>query len=82
MLLTAKKRLIIHLIGQGFSNDKIAKELLISKPTVVKHLNTLFEETGTKGRAHLVSYAWENNILPIPDFTNRSIKVDGPKQFK
>jgi DNA-binding CsgD family transcriptional regulator len=70
MLLTAKKRLIVHLIGQGLSNDEIAQHTLISKESLKKHITSLLEQTGTKNRSALVNYAWENNILPIPEHLN------------
>lgn len=80
MLLKPKEKEIIDLLRQGLTYKEIGQKLFLSPRTVERITGDLREATDCLNNTHLVNYAWENNI--IPDFTNRSIKVDGPKQFK
>lgn len=76
MLLNNQQKQIIELLRQGLTYEQMSKTLHISKETVKKRISQLLEITGTTNSTHLVNSAWENNIV------NRSIKVDGPNEFK
>ena len=48
---------IIHLVGKGLSNKKIADELGLSVATVRTHLNRVYKKIGSKSRVELALYA-------------------------
>lgn len=52
---THKERAIIELVCDGFSNDEIAVALSIAQQTVKFHMSNIFNKTGARNRAHLVS---------------------------
>lgn len=54
--ITPREREIHRLIMLGYSNKRIALELGISTETVKKHLNNLFQKTGTANRTELSHY--------------------------
>lgn len=68
---------IIELIANGLTNDRIAKNLEISKRTVDNHVSNILKKTNTDNRVELVRWAlnWgkvcldEVNCcsLPLPD---------------
>lgn len=48
---------VLHLIGEGFTNQEIADQLFLSKRTVEGHRQNLIDKTGTKNSASLIKYA-------------------------
>ena len=54
-VLTSREREILALISKGQTNPQIAEKLCISLSTVKSHLQNMFEKTGVKNRAMLVS---------------------------
>ena len=42
--LTAREREILHLVGQGLSNQQIARRLFIALPTVKNHVHNILEK--------------------------------------
>ena len=53
--MTSREREILALISKGQTNPQIAEKLCISLSTVKSHLQNMFEKTGVKNRAMLVS---------------------------
>jgi DNA-binding NarL/FixJ family response regulator len=57
VLLSAREREVVALIGQGYTNPEIAAKLFISGQTVKNHLHHIYKKTGLTNRAELVIYA-------------------------
>ena len=55
--LTSREVRIIHLVGKGLSNKKIADELGLSVATVRTHLNRVYKKVGAESRLELALYA-------------------------
>jgi DNA-binding NarL/FixJ family response regulator len=55
--LTLREVEVVHLVGKGLSNKRIAQELGLSVPTVRTHLNKVYEKTGAASRVALALYA-------------------------
>ncbi len=53
--ITRREREIIELVGQGLSNQDIARNLFISLYTVKKHLANVFLKTGVSNRVQLAA---------------------------
>lgn len=62
--LTPREREITSLVATGLSNDEIAAELFISPATVKTHVNRAMVKTGSRDRAQLVIFAYENGLTP------------------
>lgn len=55
--LTSREVEIIHLVGKGLSNKKIAGELGLSVATIRTHLNKVYGKIGAESRVELALYA-------------------------
>jgi len=60
-VLTNREREIVALIGQGYRNKEIAKELYICEPTVKTHLFRIFQKLNIKNRSELVAISIKEN---------------------
>ena len=60
--LTRQEVRILRLVGQGLSNDEIAKRAHISLSTVRSHLKSLYRKLGLHSRAEAVSYSVHNHL--------------------
>jgi DNA-binding NarL/FixJ family response regulator len=56
--LTPREAEVLRLIAAGKSNREIARALFVSEATVKTHVNRIFAKTGSRDRAHAVSYAY------------------------
>ncbi|GHF11057.1 response regulator transcription factor [Streptomyces griseoluteus] len=61
--LTARESEVLVLIGEGLSNQEIARKLHVSTATVKTHINNLFAKTGLKDRAQAVRYAYAKGMV-------------------
>jgi len=61
--LTERERQILVLVGEGLSNDDIARHLAISRHTVKTHVNRAMTKLGAHDRAQLVVIAYESGLL-------------------
>lgn len=61
--LTAREKEVLHLIGQGLSNNQIGEVLQLSVHTVETHRRNLSGKLGLKG-AELVRYATLQSLQP------------------
>jgi DNA-binding NarL/FixJ family response regulator len=52
--LTNREQQIAFLIGRGFTNKGIARELVLSEGTVKIHAHNIFQKLGVKTRAELI----------------------------
>lgn len=55
--LTEREREVLQLIGRGYRNDQIVKELTISEQTVKNHIRNIFSKIGVTTRVEAVLYA-------------------------
>lgn len=53
---------VLRLVSQGLSNPEIAKQLIISRHTVVRHLANIFSKTGVSSRSEATAFAVRNGI--------------------
>jgi DNA-binding CsgD family transcriptional regulator/pimeloyl-ACP methyl ester carboxylesterase len=61
--LSAREVEVLRLVSEGRSNREIAAELTISVNTVLHHISSIFQKTGTANRAAAVSYAHRRKLL-------------------
>lgn len=54
-VLSDRERQVLDLLVEGYSNPKIAKELVISLNTVKRHLKSIFAKLGVRSRAAAVA---------------------------
>ncbi|MEW2283351.1 response regulator transcription factor [Streptomyces sp. NPDC047841] len=64
--LTARETEVLVLIGEGLTNQEIARRLHVSTATVKTHINNLFAKTGLKDRAQAVRYAYSKGLVRPP----------------
>ena len=62
--LTPREREVATLIAQGRSNGEIARELVLSKRTVEKHVANILAKLELSGRVQLVRWALDNGLTP------------------
>ncbi|MNK74492.1 Oxygen regulatory protein NreC [compost metagenome] len=62
-LLTERERQILKLIAEGFTNQEMAKMLVISVRTVETHRAHLMDKLGMHTRSELVKYALRKGLL-------------------
>lgn len=62
-MLTGRERELVGLVGEGLSNDEIARRLVLSPATVKTHVNRSMMKLGARGRAHLVVFAYEAGLV-------------------
>ncbi|HEX3439225.1 MAG TPA: LuxR C-terminal-related transcriptional regulator [Pseudolabrys sp.] len=61
--LTAREREVLGMIGQGFTNKRIARNLEISPETVKSHVKRIFLKLAVSTRAEAVSRAGTLDLL-------------------
>ena len=52
--LSLRERMIVRLMGDGFSNKRIARQLSIAPETVKSHAKSIFLKLTVQSRAHAV----------------------------
>jgi DNA-binding NarL/FixJ family response regulator len=60
--LTHQERRVLVMVAQGFSNAKIATELVISPRTVETHLYHIFDKLGVSTRTQAAIYALQTDL--------------------
>ena len=65
--LTERERDYLSLVAQGCSNKEIADILIVSKCTVKKTLENIFEKLGARGRTHATVIAIKYRILKVEE---------------
>jgi DNA-binding CsgD family transcriptional regulator len=60
--LTARQRTVLQLVARGWSNDEIARALLVSTGTVRKHLDNAYRQLGVSSRAAAVARAFPDGL--------------------
>jgi DNA-binding NarL/FixJ family response regulator len=62
-LLTPRESEIVKLIAEGYSNKRIAEELVISEKTVGRHRANVLEKLGMHDRVELTRYAIRRGLV-------------------
>jgi DNA-binding NarL/FixJ family response regulator len=61
--LTEREREIVALVGEGLSNDEIARRLVVSPATAKTHVSRSMVKLGVRDRAQLVVLAYESGLV-------------------
>lgn len=65
--LTPREKDILQLVGQGFSNRAIAKELGIAENTVRNRLSTIFDKLHVNNRTQAARYALRKGLASLDE---------------
>jgi LuxR family maltose regulon positive regulatory protein len=63
--LTRREQEVLHLLATGASNQDIAQALVISLPTVKKHVSNLLSKLGATSRVQIIAQAHTRSLFPI-----------------
>jgi len=63
IMLTERELEVLKLIAQGYSNDKIAEQLVISIGTVKGHVSNILSKLHLADRTQAAAYAWKAGIV-------------------
>jgi DNA-binding NarL/FixJ family response regulator len=61
--LTEREREILSLTAEGYTNQKIARELWVTEQTVKFHLSNLYRKLGVGNRTEASRYAYVHNLV-------------------
>jgi DNA-binding NarL/FixJ family response regulator len=61
--LTDREREVLVLVGEGLTNDEIARRWVVSPATVKTHVNRAMTKLGARDRAQLVVLAYETGLV-------------------
>jgi len=61
--LTEREMEVLKLIAKGYSNDKIAEQLVISMGTVKGHVSNILSKLHLVDRTQAAAYAWQAGIV-------------------
>ncbi len=61
--LTEREREVLRLVGQGLSNEEIARALVLSPLTVKTHVSRIMQKLQARDRARLVVIAYETGLV-------------------
>lgn len=64
--ISSRERDVLRLMVAGKSNDEIAKELVISLPTVKSHVGRILSKLRVKSRAEAIVFAIKHDLLGNP----------------
>jgi NarL family two-component system response regulator LiaR len=65
--LSEREKEVLALVVLGLSNEKIAKRLVISLPTVKHHVSSCIAKLGATNRAHVAALAVRYRLVPAPE---------------
>ena len=63
-VLTPREQEILGLVGEGLSNQKIAKQLWVTEQTVKFHLSNIYRKLGVANRTEASRWAHRRGLLP------------------
>jgi DNA-binding NarL/FixJ family response regulator len=62
--LTGRELSILAALGQGLSNDAIAKEFWITRETVKSHVRNIYRKLEVSNRTEAAHYAYQHGLVP------------------
>jgi DNA-binding NarL/FixJ family response regulator len=65
--LTARQVDVLRLLGQGYTNAQIARQLVVSVRTVDSHVAAVLDKLGVRDRRHAAEQAAELGVLDAQD---------------
>lgn len=68
--LTTREKEVVYLVSQGFSNQQIAKAMVLSEKTVKNHISHILRKLELKDRTQVAILAWKTGLAE-----------SGPDQF-
>ncbi len=63
--LTAREVEVLQLLAEGKTNKEIAAALVVSIPTVQRHIANIYGKIGARGRADATAYAISRGLTPM-----------------
>lgn len=66
--MTGRELEMVRLTILGLTNGEMGKRVFLSEDTIKTHLRKVFKKTGAKNRAHLVTIAWQRQLVPREAF--------------
>ncbi|MFJ6792995.1 aroma-sacti cluster domain-containing protein [Streptomyces sp. NPDC091268] len=63
--LSSRGVVLLALVAQGHTTDRVARALRLSRHTVGEEISVLLDRFNCKNRAELVAYCYVHRILPI-----------------
>ena len=64
--LTAREVEVLRLVASGQSNKAIAQALVVSVPTVERHVANIYAKIGARGRVEATTFALRHGLAPAP----------------
>jgi DNA-binding CsgD family transcriptional regulator len=61
--ISTKEKEALELVSNGYSYKEIADRLMVTESTIAKRIYPLYERFGVKNLAHLIMFAYENQII-------------------
>jgi DNA-binding CsgD family transcriptional regulator len=61
--LTEREQQVLRLLANGRTGKEIASELVISVPTVQRHIANIYAKIGARGRVEAAAYAFEQGMI-------------------
>ena len=62
--LSPQEERILALVAEGKTNKEIAAALVVSVPTVQRHIANIYGKIGARGRADATAYAISRGLTP------------------
>jgi DNA-binding NarL/FixJ family response regulator len=63
--LTAREVEVLSLLAGGLTNKEIAERLVLSIPTVARHIANIYTKIDARGRADATAYALRHGLVPL-----------------
>jgi DNA-binding NarL/FixJ family response regulator len=61
--LTGREREVLVLVGQGYTNNEIARKLYVGEGTIKTHINHIFTKLDLRDRAAAIIFAYDHHLI-------------------